>query len=246
MSIMTTSVLYSSAYLLVVFSSFFLTAILPLSPVYISFFLSLCFILVVGKYRRIPSKCILVYAPFFLYLIYMIFSGIYLDDSLKRCLILAYFSLVYVVGDFILYQISQKQLKVIIKNYLFFNALLMIADLLYRLYNGIMTADQYIYSNPLYKFYIFKDTSLLHMDSNGTGFIVLIILTVLVYLKNINNTIFIKKMHVLFLILLVLSFSRSCIIAYICLQLFIYLFVKRNLYFKLFMLAIGIFSAYTY
>jgi hypothetical protein len=173
----------------------------------------------------------------------MIVNGVHID-SLKSCSILAYFSLVYIVGDFILYQINQKQLTILVKSYFVFNLLLMIADLLYRFYYGKTTADQYSFSNPLYQFYIFKGTSLLHMDSNGSGFIILTILSVLVYMKDAGSEgkkRFINKMYVLFFILLILSFSRSCLIAHLCLLLFIHLFVKRSIYFKFLVAIISIF-----
>jgi hypothetical protein len=108
----------------------------------------------------------------------------------------------------------------------------MSADLIYR----IIGSRNFIgrgYTNSIYIFYIFKLTSLLHKDSNGSGVIILSILSVLVFLcYECKIDRFYKNAYVVFLILHISTFARASIISHIILLLYFYLFSKRNIYFK--------------
>jgi hypothetical protein len=242
------SYIYLSAYFLVVFSAFFLIGIIPFSPVYVTFFMALIFMLLNVKYKKTPDENIFVYIPFVLYIIYLFFNG-YIFSRYHENMLMAYFTVVYIYGDFILYQINHKQFTKIIKYYLNFNLILQIIDLVYRINYGKAELDNAIMaSNPvaktLYRFYFFKE-SFFWGDSNGTGVVVLMILSVLIYLISINpESKYYKKMYFLFFILLLACFARSSIASHILLLLFIFLFLRRNIYFKF--LAIFIFIMITF
>lgn len=171
----------------------------------------------------------------------MIIHGILFSD-IKSSLLLSLSALFYILGDIIMYQINIKELKSILRTYLYFNILLMVADLMYRVYNVQSGKVQAVISNQIYQFYLYKETGLLHMDANGSGFIISAILSVLVYLKSVYSDKLYKVMYIIFFIMLILTFSRASIVGHICLLLVIHLFVRRNVYIKILIGVIAIFS----
>jgi hypothetical protein len=237
------SYIYLSACFLVVFSAFFLIGIIHFSPVYVTLFMALIFLLLNIKYKKTPDEKVFVYIPFVLYIVYLFFNA-YMFSRYHEVIIMAYFTAVYIYGDFILYQINSKQFTKIIKYYLNFNLILMVIDLIYRVNHGKTELDNAIItSNPvaksLYRFYFFKE-SFFWGDSNGTGVVIIMILSVLIYLISINpENRYYKKMYFLFFILLLACFARASIASHVLLLLFIFLFLRRNIYFKF--LAIFIF-----
>ena len=234
------NITYISAYFIVVFCCFFLTALVPLSPIYITFFLGVCFLILTGRWKKTPNESMFIYIPFLLFVLFMIINA-FLLSSMKIFFIIAYFCLFYIIGDFVLYQINANHMEKVIKNYFYFNLMLMTADLIYRIINARSQVGT-VFGNPIYIFYIFKESSLLHEDSNGSGVIILTILSVVFYLKSVYNNRFYKIMYALFFVLLLLTFARASIIAHILLLLFIYFFIRRSIYIKVILISIVIFS----
>lgn len=200
-------------------------------------------LLTLRKYKRIPYENIFVYLPIFLFSLYMAIDG-FIVSTVKEFMVVAYCPLFYIFGDIILYQIDKTEFKKVIKSYFIFNLFLMLADLIYRIFNSsnFFNENQYLIGS-IYAFYAFKDTSLLHEDSNGSGVIILSIVSVLAFINTncAKKDKFFKKLYFVFFILLLLTFARASIVSFIVLFLFIHFFFKRHIYFKTILVAIGCF-----
>lgn len=191
------------AFLIVVFSSQFLTGITQLSPIYFAYILAFAlFLLKTGYTHKIyyqPIYLIIVIIVFYLFLTqdYNKSDGGIKDIILKSMeliiIIIAYESLIICSLSFI---------KKIILYFINGSIIILFIDFLYRYQLGGGYVD--IYS--------FKENSLMFLDSNFSGLLITCIFSLSLYFQKYYN-LKIQIQIILLFVLVILTFSRASIIA---------------------------------
>lgn len=211
-----------SAYLLVVFSSFYLTGVVSISPIYFTFVFGIFLLLVAicfYPYVKIYKKDYFSAPVLFLFTLYILLQSICLGINLKYPIFIVISVLYYPICSLALKQVSFKTLSFIAKSFLIFNILLLTVESVHRIINPTM----FNWTNESNFFYMFKFNSIMFADSNDVGFLILCILCFGMYLK--RHQVFRISWFVLIylFVLLLLSFSRAAILS--CLISFFFFFI---------------------
>lgn len=231
------------ALLIVVFSSSFLTKLLPLSPIYLTTIVSFFATVYIAKNEKtLPNRRVLYYIVFVfsLYLMLnLLFTNSGVVKDVKDLYVLAFFTLYFIIVDISLTNVNRNELKKILFVYFSFNFLFLLFELIMRIKNAMSyEIPTWIIANPNYFFYMLKPNSIIFLDSNGTAVILLSVLSVLTYIiwdnpkyRCVKTWIFLP----LFFILLIGTFSRASIMAYLVLLFYTVFVHKKPLVFRLIM-----------
>ena len=215
-----------SSLLIVCFSGYFMTNIMPISPVYFTTFLALL-LLLLSKNFFLPSDRFIIYSVHFLYALYFPLNALINNTNIKNSIVMFFFGLYYIFCDIILVQVKRKQvMKYILKMYVLFFSIYYLIDFYLR-YRNSKTLDipGWIEVNPIYKFYLYKLGGLF-ADSNSLGVVSTCLFSIFFFamVKNIVKT----RIVVLIFIFCFFTFSRSAIIATLFLILFYNFFYKKK------------------
>lgn len=215
---------------LFVFSNFFLTGIMSISPFYFGFalfiFLSFCTISIDYKKIQFKKKYI---SPFYFLIVifatYLFINTFVNKSSIKYISLLSCSLLYFLFAVTFLQNLSLNQIKNISKIYLFTSFALYACDLIYR----ILHPMHFRWTTAATKFYEYKFNSLMFTDTNEVAFAIMATFAFAFYLHN-EKVINIPKSVLLgFFILLVGTFSRAAIFAALCLIFFYIFFLKTRL-----------------
>lgn len=202
-----------SAWLLIVFSGFFITY-LPLSPIYISVvlaFIGIFFSII--KTNKIHFNSIIAWDIIFI--IYLCFSQTLGIKIISNAFYNVLFSLLYLILSFeAIHNLSSTQLKKICRTFINLSITLLIAESYWRLthplFNRILDNSQDINSS----FYPYKFSSIMYQDSNFVGLFIVSLFFLCLYLKKYDK----EKLNWQMLILAILcffTFSRASILTII-------------------------------
>lgn len=222
-----------ASFLFVAFCCYFMTAILPISPIYFTFFLGVVVVFCNANKVFVPKKTILVYLIVFLYSFWFLIGYFVTDTTYHEALVTFVFALYYIFVDISLYQIDEKnKIQNLLKLYFVLFIIYYIFDI-YMRYTNMLSSDvpTWIAVNPVYSFYLLKDGGLTG-DSNTIGVFCVTFFSVILY-SNIRKILSAKYLFIAF-ILVVFSCSRASILACIFIYIFWHIFYKQNIYIKVF------------
>ena len=150
-----------SSLLIVCFSGYFMTNIMPISPIYFTTFLALL-LLLFSKNFFLPSSRFINYSIHFLYALYFPLNALINNTDKKNSIVMFFFGLYYIFCDIILIQIKSKQImKYILKMYILFFSIYYLFDFYLRFLNSkTLEIAGWMRVNPIYKFYLYKQGSL--------------------------------------------------------------------------------------
>ena len=197
-----------SAFFFASFSSFFMTSLLSISPIYFAFLCSLFCLLLMTRWNTIDITSFITYIPLIFLSIYFLINSILNHTKLHDALVMFIFYLYYPIGDIIFKQIQRKdKLLKLIKAYFFVHFIYFIIDIIYR-FQSFRTSEipVWIINKPIYFFYAFKENALIG-DSNVIGAFCLVIFSIAFYLM--KNKLLSKRYFYISGIFLLLTFSRA-------------------------------------
>jgi hypothetical protein len=211
--------------LLFAFSGSFLANITIFSPVYFSFIgsilLLVIYLLFSGRLFCDIEISIIIFIDILIMLylfIQMFVSGSfkYFKDYIIYALSMTYFPFVVIFSHII----STRELISIIKKYILLSTIILILDIVWRIYNR-----DTIYTG-IFAFYNYKLNGIMFMDSNFSAFFAMINFSFILYLRDHKFIPFSRKFIFFQFVLIVLNLSRAAIIG--SLILFFYLLFKRQ------------------
>lgn len=204
---------YLSGAFLAIFCTSFLSQIIPISPIYISYcFVYLLLIFIISHYAIIKCKMPLSsYLPIFLYVGYIYFQSLFEGQNLKYPLLMVMSVSYYPIGCIIFDQLTKKQIVKICKYLLLTTCFLLITDCIYRFLHPteLKWVDSFTF------FYKYKMNTIMFTDTNDVGFLILLTMGFIIYLKASKILKIPFYIQLLFFVLLILSFSRAAIVAYL-------------------------------
>jgi len=230
--------LYLSAFNLCVFSGFFLTGITSMSPIYYAFLLAVLFFglqIILLPFVKV-KECIYEYIPLFLYIVYIILNAILWDTALKYPLLIALSAFYYFFSNVVLGPLSSLQIRKIIRWFIYLTFFLLIIECSYR----IMHPSHFKWVTGDNFFYVFKFNSIMFTDSNEVGFLIMIFLGFLNYLKRECSIRFPFYLYIITFILLLLTFSRAALLGFLFSFFMINIYSQARLLYKLFVVGIGV------
>lgn len=217
------------------FSSFFMTSLLRISPIYFALLFSLYFLLLIGKWKKIGITNFIVYIPLILLSIYFLFNSILNNTKYHDALVMFLFYLYYPIGDIIFMQIKKKDtLLRLVKIYFYIHFIYFFIDIIYR-YKNFRTSEipSWIINQPIYFFYAFKENSLIG-DSNVIGAFCLVVFSVAYYVM--KKKLLKKRFFYITVIFLLLTFSRATWLGAFALLSFYFYKHKVNMQMKIILL----------
>lgn len=222
--------------ILVVFSSLFLTQILPFSPFYFGMFFSAIFLFIIFSF--LPRFCVIkiscddriIFIPISFLLFHIVLNTAINSVSIKYPLLMI-LSYLFFIFSFCSNSIPIQQLKkslVVLKKT---TLILLIIECAYRITHPRFLAWAEGTSDF---FYMYKFSSIMFSDTNETGFFILSFLSFLVYLKD-KQIIPVKRIEIFVgFTFLVLSFSRAAIFGFLVFALYQFVFKTMAFMLKLF------------
>ena len=216
-----------SLFLTIVFSGFYLTKILSLSPIYVSFLIAIglmsCYAFLY-KYKQ-PIYISKNSTIFIVYIIYLIIEQVFLNPNISS-FINVLFSLIYfvVILNFSFNNSSTSILIKYSKYFIWFTILLLTIEALWRITHPVFFLEGALKDYRDMEgmlFYAYKFSSIMFMDSNFVGTYALTAFFYYYYLLRKNYTK--SKMPLILLFFLIVgTLSRSAIITVFVTFLFIY------------------------
>lgn len=245
------SLVYYCLYFLICFSTFFLTKLMPISPIYFAILLSsiLFFFYTTRRYNdcRASKATLLIGFLSFLYSGYIIIISYAYGCDIKQPILSALGVCLYVLTNIMLPITTWPEVKRVFSSLINIALIVFVAECSYRISHPAILAWDYDKSDF---FYMFKYNSIMFHDSNEVGFAILIILCLSMYLRDRFDFRIspIKKM--LFVIVLLLTFSRAAILAYFTTQFYFHVYrssrikvVGRGIILSIFIVAILYFAS---
>lgn len=238
-------ILYLAALCAVVFSSFFLVGLLPISPIYLTTLGAVYLAVVVHSYKNITAKQIMVYIVIYIMSMWFIVGAFGTPDRydysrhFHDAIVFMFFGLYYILIDVLLYQVNKNEIKKIVNWYFVFHLLIFSLELYFRIQYGnntefggwIAVAEK---EDPTaFIFYKYKYNSIFGGDSNFSALIIFSVLGVATFLwkeklyKNKNLFWFL-----LFSAFLFFTFSRAMIISFVALFMYILFYYKQKIFVK--------------
>lgn len=202
-----------AAFLLVIFSGFYLTSIMTVSPIYFTFIMAVI-VLFTGVFMQYTTKIHLFTIPVVLYIIYLLISQVF-KGPMPNTFINVLFSLVYLI--FVLNATASLCKSDIIKAskyFILFSIILLSIEALWRFSHPVFivegTGKDYRDTEDLV-FYAYKLSSIMFQDSN---FVATYSLSVFFLCLNlIREKILTSKLPLIIIgVLIFLTLSRSAII----------------------------------
>ena len=203
---------------LVMLSAGYITKISHFSPAYIGFGLAIVFIplLFIYKFRFFYKNEFNLFVYLIFYFIYLVVASLLTHNSniLARYISGFLFNqFIFLLTIFFMKYSSKNDIMKALKAYLFFTALIIVCDTLYR-----FTHASNFYTGRQW-FYNFKNNAIMFDDSNWTGFISMLNFSMLVYLRD-RKISFNKLFLPLYFILTCLTFSRAAVVCQIVVLLY--------------------------
>lgn len=232
----------AAAFLLIPFCCYFMTDIMPISPIYFTTLLGICVLFIKPKQIRFPNEEIFIYVSIAAYSISYLILSLFSQSTLHECFVSFFFALYYIFADLALYQISEKkEVKKLVNMYFLFFSIYYIIDLAMRIKTSQSAeVPTWIRANPIYMFYMLKNGGL-NGDSNTIGVFALCFFAVM-YFSRKYKIIGKRQVGICFLFV-VLSCSRAAIASAITLVIFYNFYYKAKLIFKFFIFIFFIFIA---
>lgn len=208
---------YLSSICFVCFSTFWLTSLLPISPIYIFFLGGLFFNSISYDMNiNLGYKKIVVS---FIYIFFMFLNNFLFCNEIKVYISYIFFLPYYFICDINLSKLSLQEIRKVVRIYLLFNCVLLLCDTVYRFLNGI-TKDfaPWMIANPHLIFYQFKEPALIYEDSNGTGIIALCVCGILHFVNYSKLNLFKNKICISLILYfsLFFTFSRAALLGFFC------------------------------
>jgi len=214
----------------VCFSSFWLTGILPVSPIYFFVFWGFFF-----RFITYKQNIKIDYTKFFFVCVYVFFMSLnnfIFSKEIKVYLSYMLFLPFYFFCDLNLRNLNLKSIKKIVRVYLLFNCFFLFSETIYRLFNGLTNEfAPWMLSNPHLLFYQFKEPGLIYEDSNGSGIIALCVCGVLFFVNSSKFHLFKNKIVVSFVLYFsfFFTFSRAALFGFFCYIAYYYISkLKKN------------------
>jgi hypothetical protein len=114
-----------SAGILIGFSCFLMTSVMPISPIYFAFLLAAYLFLLKMRWVNIPNESIFIYTPHILLAFYYTLNAFINRIDMHIGTVMSFFALYYIFSDIFLYQITKKEIfKSVVKKYYLINCLL--------------------------------------------------------------------------------------------------------------------------
>lgn len=210
---------YVISYLIIVFSGFYLFNT-PIKPVYIlsliSYYLYLVFLLFKDKKKYIDKISI----GSFIFIFYILITQLVkeIDIGVLFNILISFISMIILMQT--LRNIKQEKIHKISYKFIDFTILLTLIDTINRFINSI--------NMPNSDFYKFKFGSIMFLDSNFVGILIITTLFLCIYLQKykIQNS---NKRILILIILCILTYSRSAIISMsICMYIYFFLKLKEK------------------
>ena len=204
---------YLAGAFLAIFCTSFFSQVISISPIYISYCL-VCIILIfivshcpIIKYKTPLSS----YFPIFVYTLYIIIQSLFEEQNLKYPLLITMSASYYPIGCVIFDQLTRKQIITICKYILLVTCIILIIDCIYRFLHPteLRWVDSFTF------FYKYKMSSIMFTDTNDVGILILLTMGLTLYLKSSKMLKISFYIQLLFFVLLILSFSRAAIVAYL-------------------------------
>lgn len=231
---------YWILFFIIPFSGFYLTKF-GISPVYISFSIGFCFLLIL-IFLRPKIKLSIEIILCFILLLYFTISQIILFKPDISAFIGVIFSLVYfIVSYLILSKVDNKLIINMSEKMIFFSIPLLIYEAYYRITNPVLILGIAEKGKEDLFFYFYKVNSIMYQDSNFVGLYIISLFFFLLYLKQCTN----KKYYLSIIILIILTLttiSRASILTLFLFSIF-YIFKQEIFRFRLIILFILIILA---
>lgn len=213
-----------SLFFIIVFSGFYLTRILSLSPIYVSYLIGTIVMISYSFFTNTSfytNKLSIIYV---IYIIYLVITQIYLEAN-STSLINVLFSLIYFVTTInIAFYSTNRILIQYSKYFIWFTILLLTIEALWRITHPVFFLEGALKDYRDMEgmlFYAYKFSSIMFMDSNFVGTYALTAFFYYYYLLRKNYTKS-KVPLILLFFLIVGTLSRSAIITVFVTFLFIY------------------------
>lgn len=231
-------VYYYMAFLLVVFSGFFLN-IIPISPIYISFVIALLFYIGIS-FRKLNVRTDAISNCTCLFIIYLVITQIFILNNNNHAMYNVLFSLVYCMMCMnCLSKISSEQIKGISKIFINFTIIILLIETAYR---WLHPQNMAVNTSSGISYYKYKYSSIMFIDSNFVGIFAVSIFFFGTYLM-IYQGMNLKKQQIILAIVVLLTLSKASIIA---LVVFGYMYQLRIDKSKKKLILIGIIAAFGY
>lgn len=218
---------YLAGALLAIFCTSFLSQVILISPIYISYCLVyILLIFIVSRCSIIKYKTHLSsYFSIFVYTIYISIQSLFEGQNLKYPLLMAMSASYYPIGCVIFDQLTRKQIITICKYILLVTCIILIIDCIYRFLHPteLRWVDSFTF------FYKYKMNTIMFTDTNDVGFLILLTMGFILYLKSSNSLNISFYVQLLFFVLLILSFSRAAIVAYLISYFILNIYNRLNL-----------------
>ncbi len=213
--------------ILLVGSGFYLAGLTSFSPVYFAFLFGTLIILILALKKKFPIDN-LILANFLIFIL-LVTVQLFLFNIIRRSatsfLCLLYFIIIYWIGYFMSYKSLIRSINISF----FFLSIVFFIEFYFRLFGKISLAIFALKDlNVSHEFYELKGNSIMFMDSNHVGMVILTFYGLLIYLlkeHKINKVWFIYL--VVFFLFILFTFSRAAIVASIVFA-FLFLFFKIN------------------
>lgn len=204
-------------YILTFFSCLYLTQIVPISPFYfgllLSFVIFFICISIRPKYKILLKSNSILIAICIIISFYIFISALINELSLKYP-ILQILSYIFLLFSYFVTIQNPKTIRKVFKHLIIVVEILLLIELFYRITHPKFFSWANDFTNF---FYIYKFSSIMFLDTNETGFFILIFLSFMLYLHK-ENILFIPRFtFIVFFCFLVFSFSRAAILGFLVL-----------------------------
>lgn len=242
-----TKKLLNPTFILIIFSGFYVTKLLPISPFYLGFvlsvgllILSLC-IFPMKPFISLSKDDILISFIILFYVFHIIFNSLVNGVSIKYPLFMALSPLFFFAGYAVKY-VSKNTLKVSFSVLKYLSLVLFLFDCIYRLKHPMIREHGWG-AGPIAFIYAFKLNGIIFNDTNSTSFLLTSLLCFFLYLRD-NKLIKLSFLEIIFFfVLLVFTFSRAAIIGFLFFVFVVYFFNRLKIALKFFTIFIFIYFA---
>lgn len=225
---------------LVSFSTYLMTAIMAISPVYLTTLLGIFFCVLQLNYTKGRDSSIIVYSFHVLYSLFFLLGAVVVGSGVKDAFVSCFFGLYYIWADMSLGQIkNEKEFGSILRWYILAFLAYYCIDLIFRI--KTMQSSEipaWIQASPIYMFYMIKEGGI-YGDSNAIGVFALVHFSVCYFAFKMKRVK--KSVLVLAFVLVVLTASRAALISALFLILLGEFFLGKAVLFQFFIVTVSLF-----
>lgn len=231
-------------FFIVVFSGFYLTQALPLSPVYITFLIATTIIVGYGIFNFSSIRISKVTILYISYIIYLIITQSFLDPNFNTFINVVFSLLYFIITLNIAFYSDNKTLVKYSKYFIWVSIILLAIEAFWRITHPVFIittvgGEEFDYRDSEGAlFYAYKLSSIMFKDSNFVGTYGLVVFFYYYYLKKKKYLKSNIPLIILFLLIL-LTLSRSAIITVPFTMVILYFLTLKI---KIYHIFIGVFS----